>query len=74
MFDFIRFTIYVVSFALALFSSSCSQSSAYDASKAPFLTEEKRRQYDIKLANELETYNFITERCPYNINDQYKLL
>lgn len=45
---------------------ACGQfnsSSAYDPSKASLLTEEKRREYDVLLANELATWNTNTTRC-----------
>ena len=46
-----------------------SASSAYDASKSAQLTEEKRREYDILLANELATYNTNTTRCGIDMAD-----
>lgn len=61
--QFTKVLCFKTSFALMLFLSACGQSSAYDVSKAPLLTEEKRRVMDIMLANELETYNTNTERC-----------
>lgn len=39
--------------------------SAYDPVKAPLLSEEKRREFDIQLANELATYNTNTTRCEH---------
>ncbi len=56
------------SLALMIFLSACGQSSAYDASKAPSLSEERRRELDILLANEMETYNTNTERCKIDLN------
>lgn len=52
--------------ALLLPLAACGQvtsMSAYDPSKAPLLSEEKRREYDILLANELATWNTNTTRC-----------
>lgn len=69
--QFTKVLLIRTSFALALFLSACGQSSAYDASKAPLLTEEKRRAMDIMLANELETYNTNTERCKFDLNNPY---
>ncbi|WP_301101734.1 hypothetical protein [Propionivibrio sp.] len=51
---------------LSLPLMACGQAtapSAYNPAKASLLSEEKRREYDIQLANELATWNTNTTRC-----------
>jgi hypothetical protein len=43
--------------------TACQAPSAYDSSKSALLTEEKRRELDVLLANELDTWNMNSVRC-----------
>lgn len=60
--------------------SACQVSSAYDPSKSALLTEEKLRELDVLLANEVSTWDTNTARCsvdtknpsaPFECRDAY---
>ena len=60
--------LYLVLMWLFLPLTACGQAtpSAYDPAKASLLSEEKRREYDVLLANELDTWNTNSTRCNRN--------
>lgn len=59
--------LFQVLLATLLFSA-CSQPPAHGSTKTSLLTEEKRRELDVLLANELDTWNENSVRCEYDQN------
>jgi hypothetical protein len=56
---------------LMLLLSACSQPSTHGSTKTPQLTEEKRREMDVLLANELDTWNENSVRCEFDRNNPH---